>query len=158
MDPQEKLDLIADDVVLYGDAIFEGDNCAFTLETLITETLLRLPDDVYEELMHGYGRPPVEFFGCGPSQLGQTIRWRHMVPPRLADEGDFIERVAILLSGEPCRLPLKDAMFTVPHELAHTFLKHDTIHSVPGGTDWRAAWGATESAADELAHSWGFSQ
>src|SRR5690349_4757332 len=127
---QEKLDRIADDLHVEGDVTFTDSGSCQTLESIITETLFRLTDEVYQELMHGEERAPISFFGCGAGQLGQALRWRIPVPPGLRDQDDFVDRDIILLSGELCTLPLEKAMFTVAHELAHVYLQHHVEHGV----------------------------
>ncbi|HJU10706.1 MAG TPA: ImmA/IrrE family metallo-endopeptidase [Candidatus Binataceae bacterium] len=72
------------------------------------------------------------------------------------EEGGCIERVVILLSGELCKLQLGEAMFTVAHELAHAFLRHDIIHHFPTDSDPHTEADAKEAAADELAEKRGF--
>jgi hypothetical protein len=141
---------------LYGDVAFEHDDPNWlSLKTIITETLLRLPADVYEELMRGEDRPQLQFFGCGGNQLGETIQWRHIVPPNV-EPGEYVENTVILLSGELCKECIEKAMATVAHELAHAFLRHYSNHGVPSKSDWSAHRDTKESAANRLAQKWGF--
>jgi hypothetical protein len=123
---------------VWGEATIPGTG-EHSLGHIIMHTLARLPEAVYDELMHG--EISLIFVGCGPGQLGEAFRWYKPVPPG----AKAVETNVILLSGELCRQPLEEAMFTVAHELAHHHLGGN------GGVE-------VEKAADDLAMSWGFAR
>lgn len=147
---------IGEHIELFGDeGVEEG---VPSLRSIIVETLARLPALAYDDLMCHEGRPAPWFIGCGPGQFGQALR-RYIPPlPHGFQEQPRWEEV-ILLSGELCRQPLAEAMFTVAHEIAHVVLGHTAQHALPAGLDHEETMKlhlAKERAADKLAGIWGF--
>jgi hypothetical protein len=154
----ERFEEIGDWLDLEGDVTFteDGKPSLPSLESIIVETVARLPEDVYERLLHGEG-PYLWFVGCGPGQLGQAIRRHFFLPPGV----ESFEQDLILLSNELCSMPMEKACGTVAHEIAHVILGHtDKEHTEMGiGIDdnsYRANRDRSEGGADALAISWGF--
>jgi hypothetical protein len=143
----ERFEEIGDWLDLEGDITFteDGKPSLPSLESIIVETVARLPDDVYERLLHGEG-PKLWFVGCGPGQLGQAIRRHFSFPPE-----DII-----LLSNELCSMPMGEACWTVAHEIAHVILGHTADHGAGIKTEHKAEHDRREGDADALVISWGF--
>jgi hypothetical protein len=131
---------------VHGEAEYEGTN---SLESIVVQTLSRLPVEVYERLMHG--ERPIHFFGLGAKQYGVSFRWHVPIPP--SDKPSEMQMEIIVLSGQLCTMPLEDAMFTIAHELAHVYLGHTGIHALPDRDKSPQAQGS-EDLADGLAARW----
>lgn len=117
-----------------------------SLRSMVVETVARLPDDAYADLVRDRTRPHLLFVGCGPGQRAQAVRRNLHVRPGYSDR--FTEDL-IVLSNELCSLPFEEACGTVAHEIAHVILGHT-------GTDPLAEYNRKEGEAENLAISWGF--
>jgi hypothetical protein len=151
----ERFEEIGDWLDLEGDVTFteDGKPSLPSLESIIVETVARLPDDVYERLLHGEG-PHLWFVGCGSGQLGQAIR-RHPFRSRPRDVEQVAEDI-ILLSNELCSMPMGEACWTVAHEIAHVILGHTADHGAGIKPENKAEHDRREGDADALVISWGF--
>src|SRR6266851_4358765 len=126
----ERLEEIHDDLELRGDSIHLDDKPS--LESIIMETLARLPEDVYDHLMHNDDGRYVWFIGCGSGQHGQAIRRNIRRLPEGAECVDFVEEDIILLSNELCSMPSEAAYAAVAHEIAHVILGHTAVPGLIG--------------------------
>jgi len=116
------------------------------LRSIIVETITRLPDEIYSNLVRKPKGSHLLFVGCGPGQRAQAIRRHLQVPTRYQDR--FTEDL-IILSNEICSLPNEEACGIVAHEIAHVILGHT-------GTDPLTDYDRKESEVEELIISWGF--
>jgi hypothetical protein len=141
------LEEIGDWLDLQGDISFEEGKPS--LESIIVETVTRLPDDIYDRLVRFPEGQHLWFVGCGPGQLGQAVR-RYYFRPRGVEQ---FEEDLIVLSNELCSMSTEQACGVVAHEIAHVVLGHTSKeHTEKGlGIDERS-----EGNADALVISWGF--
>jgi len=131
---------------LQGDMGIEEEEEKPSLKWIIAETVARLPDDVYQQLVRFPKGPHLFFVGCGPGQRGQAIRKYFTVPPGFADR--FAEDL-IVLSNELCNMPIEEACGTVAHEIAHVLLGHMGLDPLEG-------YERKEGDVDRLVTAWGF--
>jgi hypothetical protein len=141
----ERLEEIYDDADLCGDSIHLSDNRS-RIESIIVETLARLPGDIYSHLMHNDDGRHVWFIGCGSGQYGEAMRRRIW---RLPEGVDFVEVDIVLVSNEVCSMPSEAAYAVVAQEIAHVILGHTAENASNEHKE-------SEAAADRLAASWGF--
>jgi len=109
------------------------------LRVVVAETICRLPEEVQDWLLYETSHV---FIG-GYGHQGQFFElWVH---PKEFRENFAVLRV-IFLSEQLMNMPKEEALWTVAHEIAHSWLKHeDGSYEV-------------ELAADRLVSGWGFTE
>ncbi len=114
------------------------------LRKVVAEVVCRLPEDVQDWLLS----ETVHVFIGGSGQMGEFMP---LCLPHLPEtDGDQVPWVRVVfLSEQLMRVPKEEALWTVAHEIAHSYLVRDFTRGVVAGH-------SIEVEADALAGRWGF--
>ena len=108
----------------------------------VAEVVSKLPEEVQDFVLD-----KVRWFTISAQNYAIAFPFSILVP-RVLDDGRINFRIIML---SPCiqDAPLEHAVFTIAHEIAHSWLEH-------GPTGTREDFDALEMQADALAADWGF--
>ena len=117
------------------------EECEYDLEEAVSELVSKLPEEVQTFVM-------CDVYWFSTPEWAYAVAFPFSLPVFHMPEDNRATCRIILLSSNIYRIPRERAMFTIAHEIAHSWLGHGVVTKEENDEQ--------EAAADALAAEWGF--